>query len=85
MAYLKYLKYVRFELCLNKKLFYFWIFCQSKCFFCELYDKTLHHLFYECAYTQHLWSQLRLYLLEKVALPVSVPQSVIFGFTDVLD
>ena len=29
-------------------------------------------------------NQLRLYLSEKVALPVLNPQSAIFGFTDVL-
>ena len=70
---------------LNKKLFQFDIISQSKCSFCELYDGTLYHIFYECKYAQHLWNQLRIYLSEKVALPVLNPQSVIFGFTDVLD
>ena len=70
---------------LNKKLFQFGIISQSKCSFCDLYDETPHHIFYECTYTQNLWNQLRLYLSEKVALPVLNPQSAIFGFTDVLD
>ena len=70
---------------LNKKLFQFGIISQSKCSFCELYDETPHHIFYECTYAQNLWNQLRLYLSEKVTLPVLNPQSAILGFTDVLD
>ena len=69
----------------NKILFHFCIISQSKRFFCELYDETPRHLFYECAYALNLWNQLRLYLSEKVALPFVTPQSVNFGFTDVLD
>ena len=70
---------------LNKKLFQFGIISQSKCSFCDLYDETSHHIFYECTHTQNLWNQLQLYISEKVALPVLNPQSAIFGFTDVLD
>ena len=70
---------------LNKKLFQFGIISQSKCSFCELYDETPHHIFYECTYAQNLWNRLRLHLSEKVALPVLNPQSAIFGFNDVLD
>ena len=55
---------------LNKKLFQFGIISQSKCSFSELYDETSLHIFYECTYAQNLWKRLRLYLLEKVALPV---------------
>ena len=69
---------------LNKKLFHFGIISQSKCSFCELYDETPQHLFYECTYAQNLWNQLRLYLSEKVALPVLNPQGAIFGYTNVL-
>ena len=69
---------------LNKKLFQFGIISQSKCSFCQLYDETPHHICYECTYAQILWNQLRLYLSEKVALPVLNPQSIIFDFTDVL-
>ena len=70
---------------LNKKLFQFGIISQCKCSFCELYDETPHHIFYECTYAQNLWNQFRLYLSKKVALPVSNPQSAIFGFTFFLD
>ena len=70
---------------LNKKLFQFGIISQSKCSFCDLYDETPYHIFYECTYTQNLWNQLWLYISEKVALPVLNPQSAIFSFTDVLD
>ena len=67
----------------NKKLLHFGIIFQSKCSFCELYDETPHDIFYKCTYTQNVWNHLRLYLSEKVALPVLNPQSAIFGFTDV--
>ena len=70
---------------LNKKLFQFGIISQSKCSFCDLYDETPYHIFYKCTYTQNLSNQLRLYISEKVALPVLNPQSAIFSFTDVLD
>ena len=70
---------------LNKKLFQFGIVSQSKCSFCELYDETPQHIFYECTYVESLWNQLRIYLSEKVVLPVLNPQSAIFGFTDALD
>ena len=70
---------------LNKKVFQFGIISQSKYSFCELYDETLLHIFYKCTYAQNLWNRLRLYLLEKVALPVLYPQSASFGFTDVSD
>ena len=70
---------------LNKKLFQCGIAFQSKCSFCELYDEIPHHIFCECKYAQNLCNQLRLYLSEKVALPVLSSQSAIFGFTDVLD
>ena len=60
---------------LNKKLFQFGIISQSKCSFCDLYDKTPHHI---CG------TNFRLYLSEKVASPVLNTQSAIFGFTDVL-
>ena len=45
----------------------------------------LQHVFYKYTYAQNLWNQLRLYLSEKVAIPVLNLQSAIFSFTDVLD
>ena len=70
---------------LNKKLCHFGIISQPKCSICELYDETPQHLFYECIYTQHLWNHLQIYISGKIALPDLTPQSVIFGFTNVLD
>ena len=70
---------------LNKKLFQFGIVSQSKCSFCELYDETPHHIFFECTYAQNLWNHLQLHLSEKVAWTILNPQTAIFGFTDVLD
>ena len=70
---------------LEKKKFHFAIISQSNCTFCKLYDEKPQRAFYECTYAQNLCKQLRLYLLRKVALSLLTPQSVIFGFTDVLD
>ena len=70
---------------LNKKLSQFGKIPQSNCSFCQLYDETPQHLFYELTYAQNLWNQLRLYFYKKVALPVLNPQSVNFGFTDIFD
>ena len=39
---------------LNKKSFQFGIISQSKCSFCELYDETPPHIFYECTYAQNV-------------------------------
>ena len=47
---------------LHKKLFHFGIISQFNCSFCELYNETPQHLFYECTYEQTLWNQRRLYL-----------------------
>ena len=49
-------KFLDNVLYLNKKLFHFSIIPQSKCSFSELYDETLHHIFYECTYAQNLWN-----------------------------
>ena len=79
-------KHLNNVLYINKKLFHFGITSQSKCSFCKLYDdETPHHIFYECTYAQNLWNQLRLYLSEKVTLPILNPQSAIFGFPDILN
>ena len=59
---------------LNKKLFHFGIISQSKCSFCELHDEIPRYLFYECAYAQNLWNQLRLYLSENLVLTVLNPE-----------
>ena len=78
-------KHLHNVLYFNKKIFHFSIVSQSKFSFCELYDETLQHCFYECTYAQSLWDQLRLYFSDRIALPVLNPQSAIFSFTDILD
>ncbi len=37
----------------------------SLCDFCSMYVETIKHLFWECVHVQHMWSQLRTYLIEK--------------------
>ena len=63
----------------SKKLYHFDTISQSKSPFCELYDVTPQHHFYECAYALNVWKQFRLYLSKNVALRVLTPQS---AFTD---
>ena len=72
-------------ICLNQKLFHFGTISEPKCLICNLYDETPQHLFYECIYRQHLCNHLQIYISGKIALPDLTPQSVVFGFTNVLD
>ena len=65
---------------LNQKLYQFGIVSCSKCFFCDIHDEIPLHLFYECVSAQNIWNQLRLYLADKIDLPVLTPESVILGF-----
>ena len=44
-----------------------------------------HLLLYECVCAQNTWNQLRLYLAEKIDLPVLTPQTVVFALVDVRD
>ena len=72
-------------ICLNQKLFHFGTISEPKCLICNLYDETPQHLFYECIYRQHLCNHLQIYISGKIALPDLTLQSVVFGFTNVLD
>ena len=49
------------------------------CSFCNLKDKTLYHLFYECSYTNFLWNQLRYILSNFLNIPLLTSQSASFG------
>ena len=70
---------------LDKKLFLFGRISQSKYSFCEWYEETPQYIFYECTFAQNLWTQVWLYLSDRVALPILNSQSAIFGFPDALD
>ena len=61
---------------LSQKLNQLGIDACSKCSFCDISDETPLHLFYECVCAQNIWNQLRLYLAEKIDLPVLTPLTV---------
>ena len=63
---------------LNQKLYPFGIVSRSKCTFCDINDETPLHLFHECVCAQNIWNQLRLYLVEKINLPVLTQHSATF-------
>ena len=67
---------------LNKKLHIFGIKSSPLCSFCNLYDKTPFHIFYECDRVKLLWSELVQYFQNTLILPTSTPQTAILGILD---
>ena len=70
---------------LSQKLNQLGIDSCSKCSFCDIPDETPLHLLHECVCAQNIWNQLRLYLAEKIDLPVLTPQTAVFALVDVRD
>ena len=67
---------------LNKKLHTFGIKPSPLCSFCNLYDETPYHMFYECDRVKCLWSDLVQCFQNNLILPTLTPQTAIFGFLD---
>ena len=53
-----------------------------QCSLCILHDETIMHLFYDCLIIKRLWNQLKSILSNDLIIPISTPQSAIFGFWD---
>ena len=68
---------------LNKMLFRFEKVSSPLCSFCKAEEETATHLFYYCHLTQSLWNQLRGVFVNKLDIPLTTPQSAIFGFLDI--
>ena len=67
---------------LNKKLHTFGIKPSPLCSFCNLYDETPYHMFYECDRVKCLWSDLVQFFQNNLILPTLTPQTAFFGFLD---
>ena len=67
---------------LNKKLHIFGIKSFSLCSFCNLYDETPFHIFYECDRVKFLWSELVQCFQNTLILPTLTPQTAILGILD---
>ena len=67
---------------LTRKLHTFGIKSSPLCFFCNLYDETPFHTFYECGLVKCLWSNLVQRFQNNLILPTLTPQTPIFGFLD---
>ena len=67
---------------LNKKLHIFGIKPSPLCSFCNLYDETPFHIFYECDRVKFLWSELVQCFQNTLILPTLTPQTAILGFLD---
>ena len=52
------------------------------CSFCNLYDETLFHIFYECDRVKCLWSDLVKCFQNTLILPTLAPQTAILGILD---
>ena len=63
-------------------LFKFGKVTSPRCSFCELYNETIMHLFYDCLIVKRLWNQLKSKLPNNLIFPITTPQSPIFGFWD---
>ena len=48
--------------------------------FCNLYDKTIKHIFLECVCVTQLWDHLRLFPTNDISPPILTPQISIFVF-----
>ena len=67
---------------LNKKLHIFGIKSSPLCSFCNLYDKTPFHIFYECDRVKLLLSELVQCFQNTLILPTLTPQTAILGILD---
>ena len=67
---------------LNKKLHIFGIKSSPLCSFCNLYDETPFHIFYECDCVKLLWSELVQCFQNTLILPTLTPQTAILGILD---
>ena len=67
---------------LNKKLHIFGIKPSPLCSFCNLYDETPCHIFYECDRVKFLWSELVQCFQNTLILPTLTPQTAILGILD---
>ena len=54
----------------------------SLCSFCNLYDETPFHIFYECDLVKCLWSDLVQCFQSTLILPTLAPQTAILGILD---
>ena len=66
----------------STKTLYFGRKPSSLCSFCNLYDETPYHIFYECDRVKCLWSDLVQCFQNNLILPILTPQTAIFGFFD---
>ena len=64
----------------NKKLHTFEIKPSPLCSFCNLFNETPYHMFYECDRVKCLWSDLVQCFQNNLTLPTLTPQTTIFGF-----
>ena len=52
----------------------------SLCSFCNVEEETIAHLYSRCTVTINIWSQLRIFFLSNLELPLLTPQSAFLGF-----
>ena len=75
-------KILNIVLFLNKKLYTFGIKPSQLCSFCNLYDETPLHVFYECNAVKCLWADLVQCFQNNLILPTLTPQAAILGIPE---
>ena len=66
----------------NKKFHIFRIKSSPLCSFCNLYDETPCHIFYECDRVKFLWLELVRCFQNTLILPTLTPQTATLGILD---
>ena len=70
---------------LNKSLTRMGILNNSLCSFCNIYEETPLHIFYECNVTVQMWRDLQFHYKNIINLPDLTPQSAFFDFLDLCE
>ena len=65
-------------------LFKFGKVTSPQCSFCTLHDGTIMHHFYDCLIVKRIWNQPKSILSNNLTFPISMPESAIFGFCDLI-
>ena len=63
-------------------LFKFGKATSPRCSACKVHDETIMHLFHDCLMVKIIRNQLKFVVSNNLILPISMPQSAIFGFWD---
>ena len=65
---------------LNNALFRMGLTDTPLCSYCQEVNESLHHLFLDCVISKKLWSDIKIFFSNNIAIPDLTLQSALFGF-----